>query len=197
MRLLILYIFAGTLLVPKTQGQTPSCTSHPTDPGAQFLNSFVLTVTISSGSSFFSDNTNCQSHNEVCVWLMSDGSQDYVVDVAHTTFTGECGEVDLTPLSNLLDLISSAAVEEGIILGYPPCTGTTSSTDTVEVLTTSCAERSGTGAGTTFDACDSIWCKRVYEVKCIEGVPTVTELPGVNSNCTGTPSSCEEGCGDT
>lgn len=128
---------------------------------------------------------------------MSDGSQDYVVDVAHTTFTGECGEVDLTPLSNLLDLISSAAVEEGIILGYPPCTGTTSSTDTVEVLTTSCAERSGTGAGTTFDACDSIWCKRVYEVKCIEGVPTVTELPGVNSNCTGTPSSCEEGCGDT
>ena len=196
MRILQLCIFLLMLPFLSIKAQTSSCPSHPTVSNAQFVGSFIVTVSLSGGSvtAFQENNDNCQSHHEVCVWLMPDGRLDYVIDLEKLTFTGNCPEVDSIPLNDLLDRISSASIEQGILLGYPGCSTVTSSIDTVEVVTASCAERTGNGSTTGFDPCGNLWCKRIYQVECFLGVSSVRELTGVDSDCSGKQSSCEEGC---
>ena len=197
MRLLLLCVLGFLSGVAAINAQSAFCLAHPTEPAAQFVASFTVSVTLGTEVSG-STTTNCQSHNEICVWLMPSGNLDYVIDITNMTFTGNCGIVNTTPLSDILDIVSHAALEQGVIYGFPPCPDSTNSIDTIEVLTALCGDRSGNDSDTRFIPCDPTWCKRIYQVICTNGISTITELPGAKPECpggVGTP--CEGGCADT
>lgn len=167
---------------------------------------FTVTVPLSGNGGFTGsgvpegtlntfDNSGCQSHNEVCIWLMPDGRPDIVIDVGGMTFSGDCDGIDALPLSRILDIVSPAVIEQGILLGHLPCAGSTTATDSIDVLTTACANRLGSETATTFTPCDGAWCRRRYQVVCSPGAHIITELAGIPSECSGGSGvPCEEGC---
>ena len=170
-----------------------ACAFHPTSKNALLVGSFTLVVPINSGGTTTDfRHSDCQSHSEVCVWLMSNGNLDLVINSKKMTFTGDCSTIKSTSFSTILDLVAPLTIEHGIVLGHLSCS---SLTDTIRVLSTLCTQNGSTN-NTSFDACDTIWGQRLYKVVCSQGTLSITELPGTAIDCSTTHQNrCEESSG--
>lgn len=163
------------------------CASHPTDPSAYFLGSFILAFPVDSGGNGFL-NQNCAGYIEVCVWLVGGSRVDYVLNVGTMTFSGDCDVIDGMTLPEIMDQAATAAVARGTELDYTGCG------DTTDVWVGQCAERSGSGEGTTFDPCDTQWCRRRYLIVCGPSGTVYQQLLEDPAACTGSSTGCEPAC---
>ncbi len=153
--------------------------THPGNPSATYVDDFDGTVQISAA---------VKTDYVVIVFLMPDGSYDYVIDVQEFTFSADgCTGIGSIPLKNIVDAVADDAVEAGVGLGYPSCSMNAFEED-VDVWTISCATRSGSGCGTYFTNCGTGWCYRTYEVDCpgSGGPASIHRSGGTTSSC----SSC-------
>lgn len=181
--LLFATLFA-TFLLPWTA--RAACLAHPSTPGATYLGSFLLSIPLANDAGAF--QSSCEVRVEVCVWLLPNNHVDYVLNVNTISFTGDCGGVDSLPFSTVMDQLAKGAVKKGTDFNYTECG------DTTDVWVGQCAERSGSGVGTTFDACNTNWCKRRYAIICGPGGTVYQQLLEDPAICTGVSSGCERGC---
>lgn len=170
--------------------QTP-CSSHPTDPNAVYIGTFTVDVKIPGCGDPLSLG---DTHGCICVWLNSDSTLDFILDISSVVFPTPCGVMDSTTLGAALDMIALKAVQQGATLGYSPCDRFGRS-DTTRVLTQACGDRSGSGGATSFDPCNNNWCARLFYVTCVPpNGETVNRYVEDNSSCSGADAGCESGC---
>lgn len=178
---MLLYIFFFIGLVVHAQAYV---TYHPTDATAVLLSAFTTNASASGK----------QWHIEVEVWSLSGGTIDYVLDIESIAFYSGCENINSFILQDIVEASSDAAIIEGTARGFPLCSSTPFSKN-VRIWSVSCADRSGSGCATTFEACSSeSWCYRVYEVACLgDGIPGITQKTGSSCSCTG---GCEATCSE-
>lgn len=178
-------VFLLAVVPSAIHAQSTTCATHPVDLTAQFLGSFWVDVDIGSPLQV----ENCQSHVEICTWLIASGQTDYVINANSLYFTGDCADVNTMPFSEIMSTVASAAVVKGVGLEYSDCG------DTVEVWGASCADRMGADNSTTFVSCNEELCTRRYVITCPpEGGVVLEQLYEDSSICL-TPG-CEVGCDD-
>ena len=116
MRFLLPSLCAWMLFATESFSQSTPCSSHPTEPGAQLVAGFTVTVPLSGNGGFTGsgvpegtlntfDNSGCQSHNEVCIWLMPDGGS--IVTLTYY------GSVAVMPHYNVMG-VAKAALESSV-----------------------------------------------------------------------------------
>lgn len=164
------------------------CLTHPTEPAATFLGSFTLSIPLSDGAGV--PQSNCQIIVEVCAWLLPNTRVDYVLNVGTIDFTGNCDGADSLPLATMLDQLAGGAVKKGTELGITDCG------DTIDIWVGQCAERYGSGGETSFEPCNTAWCKRRYAIICSPNGTIYRQLVEDPALCTGVATGCERGCGE-
>lgn len=136
---------------------------------------------------------------EVFVDRSSNGQIRYSINPMSLQFTGEDGGViDAYSTREIFRLVEQAAIAQGILEGYTPCTPDCRSV-TVNVCQNSCVSRSGQGVNTSFAICDaSACCTRTYQVCCPDGagapVTRLVSVTGAHCDTMTGPGQCESIC---
>lgn len=184
----LLPIFCLCLFLSSPKNIQALCLTHPTDGAAVLMGSFSLTIPVpASGGPI---QTFCNYDVEVCIWLLSSNRVDYVLNVSTIRFDGDCDMVDNIPFATIMDQFANGSVKKGTELGYSECG------DTVDVWVGQCAERSGSGEETTFDPCNTTWCKRRYAIICGPLGTIYQQLVEDPAICNGVSAGCERGCSE-
>jgi hypothetical protein len=194
------------LMVVSASAQTPQ---HPTDPNAVLIATYQVTISVggSGGTSSFrtggsirSTSTaaeECQIKANVTVWRTSSGAIDYVLDASSIVYIGSCGSLGLTT-ADVFSLLSQAALQQGIALGYSPCSTDCTQQNAARVYAALCVRRTGSGESTRYEPCDmTSYCYREYSYCCPNGAyaPQINEIPRTGDGCgAGVTGSCEPTC---
>lgn len=172
------------------------------DPTATAIDTFQVTVGLGKqpGSGDGSNRTSGASVAlTVFVERTSSGHIRYSLLASSVQFSGDPEIIDSYSTRDIFRLAEQAAIAQGIIKGYTPCT-TDCRAVTVKVCQNACVSRVGHGTETRFEVCDPMaCCTRTYQVCCPDGPNSpVTKLIGVEgATCAPTGpgvTSCESIC---
>lgn len=186
------------LLLSCTIVRSQSVIVDPEDLSAEYLGTMDVRIKIAT-SDTLNYSTVGGAELPIGVLRTSAGHIDYVCDISSLVFTGDSTVINGTSTIQLFDLIGSAAVAQGIQLGYTSCSSSCPGTDTVRVIQESCVHRLGSGTSTVFTAClPKNYCFRSYTYCCPSGTgsPLITKL-SLSSGLTCTPDltgPCQPTC---
>src|SRR5688500_11400252 len=151
MRTLYICLALLALLLPTSAvAQTAAVTPHPTDSAAALIGSFNTDIIFAASSA--PKDREVTGHTNVCVFRLSTGTVEYVINTDSVRLLGTWNTGDSVGTVELIDHLSRATVAQGIARGFSSCvaTGTTSAT----VRHSSLVERTGSGTSTRFRHCN-------------------------------------------
>lgn len=179
-------------IVLTARSQTFDCAHHPSDSAAYKVGLLPVTITLSDPSA--PQESFSSVVNNVIIFRVSSGRNEYVLCPDSIKFHGPCSMVDTMSASKLFDLLGRATAAMAVAAGYSPCSSVCVMPDTVRVYQPSCVHRNGSGGSTSFTLCGpGVAANRDYGVCCPVGGPTpnVTLLSSHGNGCNGSPGGCE------
>lgn len=133
---------------------------NPVHPDAQYVGMFTTVVTLGQVNA-----PTGQVGGQILVWALGGGKTEYQLKTNSIQVNGSSAILNTLSTSMIFNLLSQAAVAQGVSLGYttPSATYPTSSANVTTVIQNSCVKRKG--SDTLFKVCDSNnWGTKSYSV---------------------------------
>jgi|GEM_PF-3293833 len=163
-------IVFAILLSTTAWAQTTGTPSHPLDPDAEYLGTMMINIPaqsqIQDGQSFYGSGLSLIG---AVIIFRSGGLIDYLISVPDIKFDGDGIWVDTTSTAMIFNLVSRAAVLQGMAEGYTTCSSNCASSPVSRVLAETCVKRHGSGVNTWFTPCGLLIGIREYVICCPAG----------------------------
>jgi hypothetical protein len=165
---------------------------HP-DSTATLIDSYDVAVLLETEAFSLQQKKTCQVIVSVAIYRTTTDQIDYVLIAASTSFDqgGDPEAVDDSSASQIFELASIAAVDEGVVRSHtssPPCISPAQATVYVE----GCISRSSSGLATVISPCSgTAMGNRVLSVCTSASVSQVTVSSRSQPTCSG---GCEPTC---
>jgi hypothetical protein len=190
MRTLYFCLFLLALLLPASAVAQTAAATHPSDSAASLIGNFTTTIIFPASSA--PRDREVGGHTNVCVFRMSTGQIEYLINTDSIRLTGTWSAGDTVATADLIDNLSRATVAQGISRGFTSCvaTGATGA----RVLNSSYVQRTGSGTATRFTHCSAAgYSARLYDISCQNGAstPSITLLPPTYPLPSGAGMECE------
>lgn len=164
------------------------------DQGTVALDTVAMEVTIPPT---VPNSKSCVAAWEYVIERSSGGQISYRIDPGSIHFSGDPVTINSLSTIQVFDLIATATVSNGVVIGATPCPSSCTTPSYATVVQPSCVTRGGNGENTYFSACFSTGCcRRTYSVCCPNGPnsPQIVLVSAQSSTCIGMGGGCESTC---